>query len=361
MNRYLATGLALGLALFAVGCKEDKKGKDLGAIPLEPPVTEATPGALKITAAALGLTEVTESTRCDADDTDCFRERSLARLVARIFTGNFGCNEGAPEHVTGRISCTLYNVDSRLAELNRRAKDSARKCVDEGAKDHVFNFPAGITKTAKLQCAEDFDSGSSGLVGGFGFSGPSFHVIEVLKTGRISYGEINKETGDIEVILGDNKKISSAITTDTGEETPGNAETNGKYAFNMMHIKANKDANAFEVAIGASYALGTGVGCGVRLKSDGSFIYAKGIFGEPQNYALETDCPTTDSSVAENILDICLDANTLDPASDQSSCDDLKSFEVADITPSTFDQTAKEKFSDQSFKDKVTGFNVDAD
>lgn len=359
MNRYLAIGAALGFALFAVGC-EDKKGKDLGVVAIEPPVAEATPGALKITVAALGLTEVTESTRCDANDTTCFRERALARLVTRIFSGREGCNDGAPAELAGKIRCNLYSIDSRLAELNKRAKDSPRKCVDEGAQDHVLEFPAGVTKTAKLQCAEEFDSSSTGFVGGFGFSGPAFHVVEVVKTGRVSFAEVNKESGDIEYITGDNKKISSAITTDTEEETPGNAATNGKYALNMMHIKANKDANTFEIAIGANYAVGTGVGCGVRLKSDGGFIYAKGIFGEPKNFALETDCSTADSSVAEDVLDICLDANTLDPASDQSSCDDLKSFDVADITPAKFDQTYKAKFSDYSFKDKVTGFNVDA-
>lgn len=350
--------MATGLVCF-VAC-DKKKGKSFGAPAIEPPVAEATPGALRVTTTSLSLTEVTESTRCDDGDTDCFRERALVRLVKRVFSGREGCNDSAGEELQGKVRCNLHKIDSRLAELDKRAKDSARKCVDESTKDHAIVMSTGVGRTAKLQCGENL-RGDEGLRVslGFGFDNDVFHVLEVQDEGPTYYATVNQETGDIEFLMASHKSISSAIQTDTSEQTPGNEANNGKYALDLMHIKANKNDKSFEFSVGANYMMGVGVGCGVRLKSDGTYIYAKGTLAEPTVNTLETDCATSDSNVAQSVLDICLDAVSLDPVS-SGSCAGLTTFTVTDITPAKFAQGDLDTVRDHSFLDKVTGFNVDA-
>lgn len=347
-----------GLVSF-VACDE-KKGKSLNAPAIEPPVAEATPGALKVTSTSLNLTEVTESTRCDEGDTVCFRERAMVRLVTRIFSGREGCNEDAGEELQGRVRCNLQKIDSRLAELDRRAKDSARKCVDEPAQDHAIAMPADVTRTAKIQCGEHL-GGRDGheLYLGFGLDAGVFHVIEVVDSGRVHYGTVNNETGDIEFFMGDNRTISTSVQTDNEEFAPGNDANNNKHALSMIQIKANKNSDSFEIAVGANYMMGVGVGCGVRLKSNGTHIYVKGVLAEPTFNTLETDCALSDDNVAQSVLDVCLDAGDLEPV-DSGNCTDLTSFGVADITPAKFEQNDINTYKDYSFMDKVTGFNVDA-
>lgn len=359
----IAALVATSLVCF-VACddKKESKGKSLNAPAIEPPVAEATPGALKITTTSLNLSEVTESTQCADNDTTCYRRRALARLVTRIFSGREGCAGEADAELQGRVRCNLNKIDSRLAELDKRAKDSTlRKCVDEPAKDHVIAMPAGLTLTAKLQCGDDLGSfqGVNQYLG-FGFDADVFHVVEVQDTGRVHYGTVNKDTGDIEFVMGGHKTISSTVQGDTGDLTPGNQTNNGKYALNMIHIKANQNSNSFEIAVGANYAMGVGVGCGVRLKSNGNHIYAKGKLAEPTSNTLETDCALTDTNVSQSVLDICLDAETLEPAL-ASDCTDLTNFSVKDITPAKFEQSDLNTFKDKSFMDKVTGFNVEAE
>lgn len=347
-----------GLVCF-VACDE-KKGKSFGAPEIEPPVADATPGALKVTTTSLNLTEITESTRCDEGDTECFRKRAVVRIVKRVFSGREGCSDSAGEELQGKIRCNLHKIDSRLAELDRRAKGSAKKCVEESAKDHGIVMFTGVSRTAKLQCGENLrgDEGQRASLG-FGFDNGVFHVLTVQDEGPTNYATVNQETGDIEFFMAGHKTISSAIQTDTSEQTPGNDTNNGKYALDLMHIKANKNDNTFEFAVGANYAMGVGVGCGVRLKSNGTYIYAKGTAAEPTTDTLETDCATSDSNVAESILNVCLDATNLDEV-DSGNCSDLTTFTVTDITPAKFAQGDLDAVRDHSFLDKVTAFDVDA-
>lgn len=342
--------------------KEEKKGESLNAPAIEPPVAEATPGALKITSTALSLSEVTESTACDDGDTTCFRERAMARLVTRIFSGREGCRGEADEQMQGRVRCNLEKIDSRLAELDRRAVDSPpRKCVAESAKDHVIAMPGGVTLTAKLQCGDDLGEfqGTQQYLG-FGFDAGVFHVVEVQDSGRVHYGSVNQDTGDIEFVMGGKKTISTSVQADTGDLTPGNDVNNGKYALDMIHIKANQNNTSFEISVGANYAMGTGVGCGVRLKSNGTHIYVNGKLAEPTSNTLETDCALSDKNVDQSVLDTCLDAETLEPT-DDANCAELTTFTVGNITPATFEQNHFNTFKDFSFMDTVTDFGESAE
>lgn len=347
-------------AIMMISCGDDNSGKSLNAPQIEPPVAEATPAALKTSTTALSLRDYDEFARCDEGDTDCFEDRALSRLVIRIFQGKEGCKGDAPDDMAGRIRCNLHKVDSRMAELDTRATESERKCQNEAAKEFTRSLPAGITRTAKFQCGEvlstsDDEDGASSLA--FGIDGSDFYLMENKEKGWLTYAHANTSTNDYEVLIGSNKPIQGGLVGDAsdGTATGGSEEHDGMFAISLIHLKANSEANSFEIAIGANHSIGNGVGCGVQLRSDGSYIYAKGIFDEPDSTTIDTACDNT-----EDYLETCLDATTLETV-ESSKCSSINSFSVASILPTGFEQSDVDVYGDASYLTELTGFNVDAE
>ncbi|MFK7872195.1 MAG: hypothetical protein AB8C84_03345 [Oligoflexales bacterium] len=346
------------IAFSLISCG-DKSGKSLNAPQIEPPVAEATPDGLKTTSTSLNLRSFAEDVLCNTGDTDCFENRALSRLVIRIFRGKEGCSGSAPSDIEGRIRCNLNKIDERMAELDKRAQESEKKCQEEAAQDFSYSFPSGISRTAKFQCAEDLGgmpngTGTSALA--FGLDGGNFYLTETQSTGNVVYSNYNTATNDIEVLIGSHKLIEGGLDGDKsdGSATGGSVAHDGLSALSLMQIKANSEKNSFEISLGANHSMGSGVSCGVRLRSDGTYIYAKGIFAEPDQSVIDTLCSNT-----EDYLDICLDAKTLDKV-DSTNCSSITSFSVSEILPTGFTQAHKGVFGDSSYKDTVTPFQTDA-
>lgn len=373
--RVLVPAFACSMALVLVACdkkeKKKQKGDDLGVTKVEPEVLAATPGALQLgvnTSTGLNLADaITQSTDCsekpEADQDDCYRERALVRLKERVFNGREGCQGTAPATIKGLHRCALNKIDDRIAEMNTRNQDNLRVCVTEDAKDHEFAYPAEQTRTMKIQCSEKLSSpeGEKDQHLGFGVADKKVYLITTHQGGHSTYATYDKTTKDVEVIMTGFKIITADESKRRDADyTIADESLEGKKAVNLLQVKANKDNKTFELALGSSAVVGTGLGCGVRLKSDGNYIWVKGIFAEPGSTIYQEDCDETHDDYKHDAFELCLNGTSLAVESDTTKCDDLKTFTVADIKPSSFSDGDDAVAIDKSYVDKVTDFNESA-
>lgn len=372
--RVLASAFVCSMAFVLVACdkKEKKvpKGDDLGVTAVEPEVLAATPGALKIGVTTLSLTDgdaIVESTNCDekpeADQASCFRERALVRLKARIFETRNTCRGQAAATIKGLHRCALEKIDDRMKELNTRNKDGLRQCVTEDAKDHEFAYPADLSRTMKIQCAEELSKSPEGDEQhlGFGVADNKVYLVTTNQAGHSTYATYDKTTKDVEVIMAGFKIITDDESKrNDGKYTIGDSAHKDKKAVDLLQVKANKDSKTFELALGSSAVIGNGLGCGVRLKSDGDYIWVKGIFAEPQRDIYQTACDPQGERYENDVMELCLNGSTLAVESDNSKCDDLKTFSIANINPGSFSDGDDAVAVDKTYVDKVTAFDVSA-
>lgn len=120
----------------------------------------------------------------------------------------------------------------------------------------------------------------------------------------------------------------------------------------FLAIKGDSSSKAFEVSVGGT-GKGIGVDCGVRLKSDGTTLYAKGVFASFGDLGVE-DCSGTGTSGAETV-ELCVDAATLTEV-DAATCADLQTFTLPEMTHGGLEAAGGKAASDAFIAAQITGF-----
>lgn len=253
----------------ACGLFEEEEGESLNVPPLEPPVARNSPAGMS---ASASLTS--------SDD-------PIQIVKNRLFSPG-------PTDFKGRLAM----IDQRMGELDRRAKESERKCTKEAPVlwSPPFTFPNGESFPMYFSCKEQLNEFSSLA---FGKEGEYFYLAELQKSGG---------QGPAIAVLSRAKLDGSyteawQIVGDTADD------------YSVLQIKANDADNSLELAAGGNSS-GLGVGCGIRFLSKGSAILSSGIFGSPNNPTGET-CTGTGTDRAS--VSLCLDAASL-AATETSAC-----------------------------------------
>jgi hypothetical protein len=193
----------------------------------------------------------------------------------------------------------LKMVDERLGSL----ADAIVECQDAPTSTYTppavatgFNFPM------QFSCKQVVDAASQGVNDFkvyFGKSGGYWYVAELQTNTDFENSDAEPPT------MGVLSKISEA-----GDEMEvfqiSVEKKSGVYYSTVTQIKANKTTGVFELATsssadstqtispGANYS---GVGCGVSMKTDGTYVYATGKFDQA------TSCPST-ATVCANSGDL---------------------------------------------------------
>lgn len=347
-------------AFLHISCKKEvKKGSSLGAPPLEPPVTKAMPSGL---GGGTSLALAGDASACTLFyNGSCARENMIAIVKERIFEGREGCLGDSSDDIVGRVRCYLDVADSRMAELENRSQEVGRKCVKETLKDFSITMPVKGSVTHKYNCSEamtDEATGDTSLYVGFGLDGDDFYLREIYTRGRMTYATTNKATEETEAWVVDSRTISSSATSDGSETVPGETTNDGKKAITVTQIIAQPASNLFEIAVAANHRMGSGVGCGIQLKSDQTYIYVRGIIGEgDEALGIATNCEAIETS-ATRYLEACLDASSLEEI-DLSNCSSINTFSVSALRPAEIPEDLFDRMTDISFVSEVTGFNVE--
>jgi len=193
----------------------------------------------------------------------------------------------------------LKMVDERLASL----ADAIVECQDASTSTYTppdvatgFNFPM------QFSCKQIVDSSSQGVSDFkvyFGHSGGYWYVAELQTNADFENSDAEPPT------MGVLSKISEA-----GDEMEvyqiSVEKKSGVYYSTVTQIKANKTTGVFELATSSSAdstqtispgANFSGVGCGVSMKTDGTYVYANGSFSQAAS------CPST-STICANAGDL---------------------------------------------------------
>lgn len=221
-----------------------------------------------------------------------------------IFTSSVGKISGG--EAKGVVKAALQDLDKRMAQQDKRAKDSPKKCIeDDSAKQKSVDFDGVslIDLDVNLQCLDIFEQDGdessaegSGIV--FGKSGKDYSLWLTLNlSSGDSHGyiaNVNKETKKVDFL-----KIENAASNDR---------------VSVYRVKAKPGSKDFELSwasTGSDYQLG----CGFRIVSDGEYAKAEGLVG---GGALSgaSDCDGAES------FDVCLKATDFTEAS-SGSCSDL--------------------------------------
>lgn len=228
----------------SLSCKDDeessKKGAPIGAPQVKPPVERNLPSV---------LTDVSFKLEGDAARTS--KDVALDALREKIAP-----KEGQAVGVLQR----LEKIDERMAELEARALESQRACLEETVELKNYDIgaplPAGQAFELKFQCQENLDKSSDTQLA-FGLNKSNFYLMERTKNAG----------GGIMVLANasiDGTKIDAwqiAFSNDNAD---------------YFHIQA-ADGVGFEVSVAGSDTTGKSGGhtCGLHLRSNGSLIYLK--------------------------------------------------------------------------------------
>jgi hypothetical protein len=245
MNHSAAIRL-IGLSASALALSACGKGTEIDIVAFKPPVQEAAGTAL-----------ATSSLRAPAESSFLIDATSIR---SRFFSSG-------PTDILN----ILGGLDGRLAEIEERAADSKRACLDSApvALD-VAVF--GGTFSMKVQCYDEFGDGSGFMI--FGRDGSTWYVFErvgaVITAGKAT--DLGGGKAEVEVYGG--VGISNGANWDS-------------MSYAGYHIKANNSSSTLEMT-----AAGVGVGyCGVHLKSDGTNLF---VYGSPEGAG--TACSAIDSA-----------------------------------------------------------------
>ncbi len=365
MKRHFQKGmehrkLAAMAVMSAVGlsaCGGDGEGFDIEEV--APIVNSAAPAALKVSASAsiwkrssdvfASLSQLLLPTPAVAQTVT-----TPAQSIQAMFTGTFGKISGGDG--TGYINSLLEDMDSRMTEVETRFAEGAPDCLSNTAQDHEFDLGvhADAKVTLPIQCIDEFAQGEgeqsrpgSGMV--FGQSDTAAGVVLLLKhrTSTASGGSDSMDAG-----FGYAASISGKGTTDEAVQMVfGQFNSSGSFnadpydAPTIARVYAKPSTNTYELAL-AGYNPSTGkpmsggdsnVGCGLHLKSDGTYIYAKGY-----KQASGSQCLGSGSSAGSDFVgsfEICLNAADMSDAT-AGSCNTLRDATSNLGTLTAFDYTA---------------------
>lgn len=276
----LAVGLACG--------KKDEKSNPFNAPAVKPPVENQSPAGFKATGLALSA------------------DSSLAEIKSRFY------GDGPTDFID-----RLTKVDARIAEFEGRASsDDVGKCVSEEAKLWDLKDIPGVGAFPMYFSCYDVPSQSQGTTMSiyFGKKDGYWYIAELSKN----------ESGNEPPTIGVLAKVNEAGTETTVVQL--SVETN--FTTSVFQVYANDTTKVFEMAnasnrtstngsgSGANY---TGVGCGVRLKANSSFVYGSGKFSSD-------NCSAAATTVCAKVADL-----TSTSASDCTGAG-LDSFTVMNLT-----------------------------
>lgn len=258
-----------GIFAVALACgKKDEKTHPFDAPAIKPPVESQSPVGFK----AQSLRSIPDS--------------SLSEIKNRFY------GDGPTDFLE-----RLTKVDDRIAEFEGRASSSDQgACVSEEAKLWDLKDIPGVGSFPMYFSCYEVPSQTQGTAMSIYFG---------KKDGYWYLAELSKnDSGNEPPTIGVLAKVNEAGTETTVVQI--SVETN--YTTSIFHIYANDSTQVFEMANasnrtssngtgnGANF---TGVGCGVRLKSNANLIYGTGKF-------------TSDSCSATQNTAVCADSSNLE-------------------------------------------------
>lgn len=276
----------MSLCLFAsvglVGCGG---GNPIGAPQVKPPVAAVTPAGL-----LASVLTVSRTSKMNAMSAEFCVEDTIAKKVkCRLFS------DGPTE-----ILSILQDIDDRMAEIDERAQDSKRACLDGAPVDKTedFAFPGalGATETFAhhLQCYDVFSDNTGWMA--FGKKDNVWYLREGW-SGAAGTEGVNKGIGKVVKIDAD-QNVEGWIMIGLDPATASESTV-------LLHLKTNKAAGTIEFTAGGE---NTGFDT-VHFKSNATHIYVKDDDGES-----------------------CLNAATYVDAAAQTECDALEgSLELATL------------------------------
>jgi len=358
LGRLKLSGLVLITSVSVTACGG---GTEFDIEEVAPIVNSAAPTALRVSATASiwqrgaeafgSLVRFLEPSSAVAQSVSI---PTAAESLEAMFTGTFGKISGG--NGTGYINSLLEDMDARMSELESRASEGARACLENAAQDHVFDLGvhADAQVTLPVQCRDVFEQSEgeqskpgSGLV--FGQSDTASGVMLLLKH-RTSTAESG--TDSLDAGFG-----YAAVISDRGTDAEsvqmvfGQFNTSGTYtadpwdAPTVVRLYAKPSENAYELAMaGESPSTGSpiqngssSVGCGFHMKSNADVIYAKGNTAQGMSCASATQIP----------FEICLNASDLSEAA-SGACDTLRDAESKIGTLTAFDHTTVSDTADNT-------------
>lgn len=260
---FILIGLTFSV-LPACGIIGDKSSKDglleegepLGAPKVKPPVERNTPTGFL----SLYLEEGEETTASER----------LINAVQRYLAPTENDAVGAIER--------LGFIDSRLGELDERAQERKKLCLEETPKVHSYPTALPDSKGFKLslQCQENLDGGNGSS-----------------KTAQLAFG-LTKESLFLFERTGNvgNAVLASAKLDETRTEywQLGSSTSNGQ---NYIHLAAGDDFG-MEMTSAGTVAV-TALDCGLHMKANDTHVYIEGY-------------DTVNSSCSEEKLTLCISA-----------------------------------------------------
>lgn len=283
----------VGFALLtSVACgKKKNSGNPIGMGQLLIPVKDSAPTGLANSSAA-SKALVGESFLNDPQTGG-----ALSELKSRLFSPG-------PTDFMDRLKM----VDGRLAELDKRHQESARKCVSDTAKEwKLSGLPdadggTNATQSFWLQCSEILNSELSVYFG--------------RKDGYSYLIELQKSSGSnpTMAVLGKVDDASTKAEVWTIYITSASQTDESKKHSSWMYVLGDKANKNFEMSVGGSGSMGkdgngdtpfSGLGCGVKVKANATLVQGIGQFFDA-NSSLDSagNCQTASTTVCANAADL---------------------------------------------------------
>ena len=189
----------------------------------------------------------------------------------------------------------LKMVDERLASLAdaiTQCEGTATQSVTPPAVATGFNFPM------EFACKQTVDATSQGVSDFkvyFGKSGGFWYIAELQTNSGFEASDAEPPTMGVLSKIAESGENMEVFQISVEKKT-------GTYYSTVTHIKADKTLGVFELSSASSAdstqtispgANFSGLGCGVSMKTDGSYVYAEGIFSQASS------CPASATVCAE--------------------------------------------------------------
>ena len=235
----VALGVGLGLGLR----RATTSGRSLSLPQLQPPITASTPSGFK--ARLLRMLQPASP--------------SLSTIKTRLFSPG-------PADFSTRIA----QVDTRVSEFAMRATEFERKCLSSAPLVWTpSTLPGNLSFPMSFQCKE--------AIGGAG----SLTLYFGISNGQAYIAELQDSTSSVAprmAVLAKAPLDGSAV--EVVQIMDNVATSGGVKSTSWLYIYANKTTQTMELSV-ASTVVGMGVGCGVRLRTANSLIWASGEFADP--------------------------------------------------------------------------------
>jgi hypothetical protein len=311
--------LLLIVSLLALSSCSKKESSSSASSPVPSMVTIAKatlPSSLESSAVGFNLTE------------EFVPETNLDEMKDRLFSPG-------PTDFMYRLN----SVDSRLDSL----ADAIIACADTPTS--TYNPPTtlatGFSFPMELACVQTVDATSMGVSDFkvyFGKSGGYWYIAEIQTNASFESNDSEPPTMAVLSKIDENGEEMEVFQISVEKSSADNL-----YYASVTHILANKTLGIFEISSASSAdsthtnspgANFTGLGCGIQMKTNGTYVYGSGIFSQMNV------CPASASP--------CGNATDLSDAT--GSCGSLTSFTTLAMDRSTISgNSAKQLVVDRTW------------